>query len=106
MVLCTGEFMLITFKTKSYANITMFGDIGLKMLEMMDYGLAVPGGIVADDVVSALNNLKQALVKLPEDISTKQGEDDQPKVSIHTRAVPLLELLQSAVDNDDLVRWE
>ena len=53
--------MLITFKTKSYANIVMFGDVGTKMLEMMDFGVSVPGAIVAEDVPRALNNLKQAL---------------------------------------------
>lgn len=99
--------MLITFKTKSYANITMLGDIGLKMLKMMDYGIGVPGGIIAENVGSALENLKQGLVNMPDQVVTaKQEEDDQPVVSIHTRAVPLLALLQSAVDNDNQVRWE
>lgn len=99
--------MLITFKTKSYANITMLGEVGLKMLELMDYGVNVPGGIVADDVGSALENLKQGLAKSPDqEVSAKQDEDDQPAVSIHTRAVPLLALLQSAVDNEDQIRWE
>ena len=37
--------MLVTFKTRAYANITMLGDVGLKMLEMMAYGNSVPGAI-------------------------------------------------------------
>ena len=49
--------MLITFKTKSYANIMMFGDVGLKMLKMMDFGVSVPGAIIAEDVPRALRNL-------------------------------------------------
>ena len=99
--------MLITFKTKSYANITMFGDIAQKFLDLMDYGVEVPGGIVAGDVGQALDKLRRGLAKLPATVE-KDGdpEDDQPAVSLHVRAVPLLELLQSAMANDDQVRWE
>lgn len=99
--------MLITFKTKSYANITMFGEVAQKMLELMDYGVGVPGGIVAEDVSHAFDNLQQGLAQIPEIIEAAgQTEDDQPSVSLHTRAVPLLALLQSALDNENQVRWE
>ncbi len=45
--------MLVTFKSKSYANITMLGNIGMDMLEMMNFGTNVPGGIVATDLAEA-----------------------------------------------------
>ncbi len=99
--------MLITFKTKSYANITMFGEVGMKMLEMMDYGLKIPGGVVAADVGHALQNLQQGLANLP--VTAEVGseiDDDQPSVALPTRAVPLLELLQSALEDENDVRWE
>ncbi len=99
--------MLITFKTKSYANITMFGEVGTKMLEMMDYGVKVPGGIIAEDVGIALQNLQQALTKLPATAEPElNADDDQAKVSLSTRAMPLLELLQSALTHENNVRWE
>lgn len=99
--------MLITFKTKSHANTTMFGDVGTKMLEMMDYGVTVPGAILAADVPQALSNLKLRLESVME-LTQPAGDadDDQPAVSLHTRAVPLIELLQSAIDDDNIVRWE
>ena len=99
--------MLITFKTKSHANISMFGDVGTKMLEMMDYGVTVPGAILAADVPQALSNLKLRLESVME-LTRPAGDagDDQPAVSLHTRAVPLIELLQSAIDDDNIVRWE
>ena len=99
--------MLITFKTKSYANITMFGDVGAKMLEMMDYGVSVPGAIIAEDVPKALGNLQRGLesnMEIAEPVG--DAEDDQPAVSLHTRAVPLIELLKSAIDDQNHVRWE
>ena len=99
--------MLITFKTSAYANITMLGDIGLKMLEMMAFGSSVPGAINAEDVPSALKNLQSALDKLPPQVEPAgEADDDQPAVSVHTRAVPLVELLQAAVADETYVRWE
>ena len=99
--------MLITFKTTAYANITMFGDVGKRMLEMMAFGTTVPGAINAEDVPQALENLRQALDKLPEQVEPAgEADDDQPAVSLHTRAVPLVELLQAAVSDEAYVRWE
>ena len=99
--------MLITFKTSAYANITMLGDIGLKMLEMMAFGSSVPGAINAEDVPSALKNLQSALDKLPPQVEPAgEADDDQPAVSVHTRAVPLVELLLAAVADETYVRWE
>jgi hypothetical protein len=99
--------MLITFKTSAYANITMFGEVGLKMLEMMKFGKAVPGAITAEDVPQALTNLQHGLANLadePQEVADE--DDDQPATSLHTRALPLLELLKAAAVDDSLVRWE
>ena len=99
--------MLITFKTSAYANITMFGDVGLKLLEMMNFGKAVPGAITADNVPQALINLQQGLAKIPQQaVAAGAEDDDQPSTSLHTRAVPLLELLKAATVDHNLVRWE
>jgi hypothetical protein len=99
--------MLITFKTSAYANITMFGDVGLELLEMMNFGKAVPGAITAENVPQALINLQQGLAKIPQQAEAAGAEDgDQPSTSLHTRAVPLLELLKAATVDHNLVRWE
>jgi len=99
--------MLITFKTKSYANIMMFGEVGLKMLEMMDYGVKVPGAIIAKDVPQALSNLRNRLETLVEVVEPAgEANEAEPAVSLHTRAVPLIELLQSAAADENIVRWE
>ena len=99
--------MLLTFKSSSYANITMFGDVGKKMLQMMAFGDTVPGAIRAEDVPRALQNLRQALAALPEQVEPAgEADDDQPAVSLAARAVPLIELLQAAIDDETYVRWE
>jgi hypothetical protein len=97
----------VTFKTKAYANILMLGDVAVKMLEMMGYGTSIPGAIDIDDLPEALQNLEQALGKVPPQIEAAvDAEDDQPAVSLQNRAIPLLELLQAAIDDKTYVRWE
>jgi len=99
--------VLITFKTKAYANITMFGDVGKSMLEMMAFGSSVPGAINAGDVATALANLELALDKIPQHAEPAgEADADQPAVSLHTRARPLIELLQAAIAAETFVRWE
>jgi hypothetical protein len=99
--------MLITFKTKSYANIMMFGDVAQKLLKMMDYGVSVPGGIIAQDLPQALNNLQRELESIVDVVEPAgDAEQDQPAVSLHTRALPLIELMQSAIADQNNVRWE
>ena len=98
---------MVTFKSKAYASIPMLGEVANQMLEMMNFGTEVPGAILAEDVAEARDNLKQALARLPESVEpVGDDEQDQPAVSIHTRAYPLLELLDAAVAQEELVRWE
>ena len=99
--------MLITFKSSSYANITMFGDVGLKMLEMMGFGKTVPGAIGAADVPRALQNLQQGLKQLPQPEQPPDAEaEGEAPISLQTRALPLLELLRATAASEKAVRWE
>jgi hypothetical protein len=99
--------MLITFKTSAYANIIMFGDIGLTLLEMMDFGKAVPGAIGAADVPQALKNLQRKLDALPEQQQPVDADpDDVSAINLKTRAVPLLDLLRAAIADKKAIRWE
>src|SRR5690554_3533439 len=101
--------MLVTFKTKAYANITMFGDVAVKLLHMMGHSGTVPGAILADDVPAYLERLKAAIAaeKLkaaPE--QPRSDEDGEPPVSIAKRALPLIELLEAAARGHNDVLWE
>ncbi len=73
----------------------------------MDFGDVVPGAIVARDVARALKNLHSSLEsELDITPPAVDNDDDQPAVSLRTRAIPLIELLQSAVKDDNDVMWE
>lgn len=101
--------MPITFKTKSYADITMLNEVGEKMLKMMDFGNAVPGAIVARDIERALSNLQTCLdienTLIDKDDSEDSEDEEEPRVALGTRAIPLLKLLESAKANDHDVSW-
>ena len=85
----------------------MMGEAGNKMLDMMDFGMSVPGAIDARDVATALANLKRALDKIPRQIEpAEEDEESEDAISLHTRSIPLIELLQTAVADEEHVRWE
>ena len=87
--------MLVTFTTKAYADITMFGDVANAMLKMMGHSGTVPSAIRAEDVPAALSRLTAAVNagKSPPPV----GKDaDEPVVSTAHRALPLISLLTAA----------
>ncbi|MBM4811090.1 DUF1840 domain-containing protein [Vibrio parahaemolyticus] len=104
--------MLITFRCRSYANVTMFGDIALEMIKMMGHSGTVPGSISAQDVPDALSKLTSALSAknaAEENLPTDVGEEEEqaePAVSLGRRAFPLIELLKSAIKEECEVMWD
>ena len=100
--------MLVTFTTKAYADITMFGDIGKQMLKMMGHSTKVPGAILAADVPEALARLRAAIEaeKAPPPAQDRGEDDDEPVVSLATRALPLIDLLAAAEKAKSTVMWK
>jgi hypothetical protein len=98
--------MLVTFTTEAYADITMFGDVALKMLKMMGHSATVPGAIRAEDVPLALSRLKAAIdaEKLLPPHAGKHS--DEPAVSMANRALPLINLLAAAAKEETFVSWK
>lgn len=98
--------MLVTFTTKAYADITMFGDAALVMLKMMGHSGTVPSAIRAEDVPVALSRLIAA-INAGKSLSSPVGKDaDEPAVSIVHRALPLIALLTAAAKESCDVMWK
>ncbi|MFT5505842.1 MAG: hypothetical protein ACI8XC_003567 [Gammaproteobacteria bacterium] len=97
--------MLITFKTKAFADISLVGKPAEEILKMLNYGLAIPGAIRAEDVQQALNNLQTALSEL-ETPEPDPDDDQEPVIDLQRRAYPVIELLKAAIADDDFVRWD
>ena len=102
--------MLVTFSTPAYADITMFGDVAVRMLKLMGHSATVPGAILAEDVHAALEQLEagvKAEQELPEPETSSQDEDDdEPVVSLSQHALPLIELLKAAAKANVNVMWD
>jgi hypothetical protein len=98
--------MLVTFTTKAYADITMFGDVALTMLKMMGHSATVPGAILAADVPEALSRLTAA-IDAEKSSPLLAGKDaDEPVVSMAHRALPLINLLTAAAKAESNVMWK
>ena len=93
--------MLVTFTTKAYADITMFGDIALAMLRMMGHSASVPGAILAADVPVALSRLTAAI-----DAEKVSPQPDDAEVSMAHRALPLIDLFAAAAKAESNVMWK
>ena len=101
--------MLVTFRTKRYANITMFGDVAKQLLDLMGHSGTVPSAIKAEDVPAALARLEAAIEqhRAVDGAAAENNHDDSPrKVTLSQRAVPLLELLRAAKANKADVMWD
>ena len=83
----------------------MLDKIGHEMLKMLNFGNSIPGAIDAEDLPRARDNLLAALAALPEtDDSDK--EEDEPPISLHTRALPLLQLIEATIKDEEYLRWD
>jgi hypothetical protein len=105
--------MLVKFHTQSFADITMFGDVAIKLLHMMGHSGTVPSALSADDVAPALKQLNEALAghkaANPDDESIGddfQGDPIERPVGLAQRAFPLVELLTAAAAAGQNVMWE
>jgi hypothetical protein len=101
--------MLVTFSCPAYADITMFGDVAVRLLNMMGHSGTVPGALLAEDVRAALEHLQAAIEaerQLPEPEEPAPGEEEEPPVTLPQRAFPLIKLLQAAVKAECNVMWD
>lgn len=97
--------MLVTFSCSAYADITMFGNVAERMLKLMGLSGTVPGALLAVDVPAARAQLEAALAAMDEPAQTPDDEEGEPVVSLHHRALPLIELLRAAERERVDVMW-
>ena len=103
--------MLIKFKTTAnYPEITMFGEVAMKLLKMMGRSGKVPSAISAEDIPAALELLRQGVADadaaLEDQPPHEEEEGEERRVSLHNRALPLIEMLETAAREDVPVMWE
>ncbi|MBI2803239.1 MAG: DUF1840 domain-containing protein [Gammaproteobacteria bacterium] len=101
--------MLVSFQSKNSAAFTMFGDVATQLIKLMGHGGGIPGALAAEDVPAALARLRQALETAPPRAAGTAVDDDdenEPKVSLHQRAAPLIAMLTNAITAESYVMWD
>ena len=101
--------MLVTFSCPVYADITMFGDVAIRLLKLMGHSGTVPSALLVEDVQPALERLVAAIEadkQSPDSEKSADEEDGEPVVSLSQRAFPLIELLTAAAKANRNVMWD
>jgi hypothetical protein len=103
--------MLVHFES-DVGGFTMFGDVAVQLLKMMGHSGTVPSALLAADIPAALERLQTALRTQPppppepdEGTVDQHGDRKEPRISIHTRAVPLVDLLTRAARRGSDITW-
>jgi hypothetical protein len=103
--------MLIKFKTTApYPEITMFREVALKLIELMGRSGKVPSAIGPEDIPEALASLRTGVADadaaLEDQPPHDEEEGEERRVSLHVRALPLMEMLEAAERDSVPVMWE
>jgi hypothetical protein len=97
--------MLVRFDSKA-GQITMFGDVAVKLLRMMGQSGAVPGAMLTAEIAGAVQRLRQAVGMEPAKPRQQGTSDEETPVALSQRAFPLIELLERAAKIGADVIWE
>lgn len=100
--------MLITFSSKAYENIVMFEDVAKKLLHLMGNTGTVPGALLPDELSGALSQLEAGLMQVPKSKPQSSQQDDEydDEVSLAHRAIPLINMLKSAMKHRCTIMWK
>ena len=99
------HLMIITFKSKAHADVVMLGDVARELIRLMGKSDALPSALAAGDIPRALSRLEAGLAELAQP-EPDDDEDEDDKVLLHTRALPLIDMLNAASAADVPVMWE
>jgi hypothetical protein len=91
----------------------MFGTIAIQLIKMLGASGAVPGGLLAEDIPSALQRLREQLqnqttakVDSSDAAPDKYDEQRELPTALPTRAGPLISVLERASAAKVPVMWE
>ena len=106
--------MIVNFSTK-FDRLTMFAEPALALLGMLGHSTRVPGAMLASELPSALARLRAALQQsghVPSPTPASRSEDEEesrprdPPVDLATRAVPLISMIERAIEGSSDLMWD
>jgi hypothetical protein len=110
--------MLVKFSTR-HGQLIMQGEPAVALIRLGGHSGTVPSAVLARDVPAFLDRLRGGLEahgdemspapESPPDRAQAEIDGDEPRerpVRLRTRAVPLLEMLDTAVERESDLMWE
>lgn len=109
--------MIVNFSSR-FGRITLLGESAVRLLKLAGHSGTVPGAVLAADVPAFLERLRAGLEQHGDELSpppapAAKSEDEEEEarerpasVSLRKRAVPLLDLLETARARQSDVMWE
>ncbi len=107
--------MLITFTSKAYPDVVMFGDVATRLLHAMGQREQPPGILRGEEIKVAAERLRAYLNATSKDSTTEDEGKDKPddkrkeqqrnRVGLRTRALPLLDMMDVSYNKDVDVIW-
>lgn len=108
--------MIVEFTTR-FGHLTLLGETAVTLLRLAGHSGTVPGAILAADLPAALRSLQRGLVAAGDEPSPPvapqddaDADDDsrerEPVVTLRTRAVPLIDMVETAIARGSDLMWE
>lgn len=107
--------MLVKFSTR-HGQLVMLGEPAVALLRLGGHSGTVPSAVLAADLPAFLERLRSGLELHGDELSPAppppdpdRRDDDAPRerpVSLRHRAVPLLDMVQTAIARDSDLMWD
>lgn len=115
--------MIVKFSTR-FGSLTMHGETAVALLEAMGHSGTVPGAILTADLASTLAQLERRIESdgdrpSPPLPASRDGtthgrtgneaadeREHEPVVSLRMRAIPLRDLIRTAIERGSDLMWE
>ncbi len=97
--------MPVIFKTPTSQRVIMLDRDAEMMLKTISTSGNIPGALYPEAIPAALEAL-EARIKLESNDEDLAQTEDSDQVGIHTRAFPLIELMQSAIEKNETLMWD
>ncbi len=106
--------MIVKFSTR-FGALTMHGEAAIALLRAMGHTGTVPGAILAADLPDALARLERTIEVMgdsnptpapPSDLDDEDEQEREPVITLRKRALPLIDMLRTAIARDSDLMWE
>lgn len=97
--------MPVIFSTPTSHRVFMLDKDAEFMLKAMKTSGNIPGALFAEAIPNALEALKDR-IKLESNDETSDKTDESNHVDLNTKALPLIELMQRAIEQTEKLMWD